>query len=386
MALPHVLQYYRVRIPSMTLCGDAQLQALAKAGAIEYRCLQEDDLQDSDLDWADIALLPRLDSRYQQTLAERLRRNGKVLLYMIDDDLLHVPAGMTSAPYYNLPATQRHIRSMLGMSHALISPSLRLLEMLGQEGQERVFLEEPALLQAPFRPHVPGEPVTIGFAGSLDRSADADGALYTALTRIRSDYGERVRFAFFGAKPDFAEALGAELHPFCKDYEAYLRQLADCHWDIGLAPMADTPFHACKHYIKLTEYGAMGTAGICRGLPPYDRAEAMGFPAQYVDGTAEGWERALRRWLEAPEQLEESRRAVWERVQRDFSPEKTAEALMPVLGRAMEIREAGRTTKKVPYHTRWHKALNWVWKGTNYVRIHRGHTVRDLIQRGSLRG
>ena len=385
MSRPHVLMYYRVMIPSLQLCGGAQLQALAEAGEIEYRCVQEDRLKEEDLAWADIALLPRLDSRYQQELAERLRKNGKYLIYMIDDDLLHVPAGMTSSPYYGLPSTQAHIRAMLAMSHAVISPSPRLLSMYAGEGQERVFVEEPAMWIPAFQPHRPGGKVTIGFAGSLDRSADADGALRSALLRIKAEYGGRVDFAFFGARPAFAEELGAACHPFCLDYETYLHRLSECGWDIGLGPMPDTPFHACKHYIKLTEYAAMGIAGLFTEVPPYDRAKAGGFPAAYCDGSAEGWLTPLRAWLDDPAALEEARRAAYDYACAHLTPEKTAESLRELIRRGMAYRASvpAGTEGAVPYRLRRNKALNWLWKGRSYVAIHRWRTPLDLIARAA---
>lgn len=380
MPKPHVLMYYRVMIPSLQLCGGAQLQALAEAGEIEYRCVQEDRLTGADIAWADIALLPRLDSRYQQAVAEHLRRSGRTLIYMIDDDLLHVPAGMTSAPYYGLPSTQAHIRAMLAMSHAVISPSPRLLEMYGAEGQERTVVEEPAMWIPAFQPHRPGEKVTIGFAGSLDRSADADGALRQALVRIRAEYGERVAFAFFGAKPSFAAELDAVCHPFCMDYERYLHALGECGWDIGLGPMPDTAFHACKHYIKLTEYAALGIAGVFTEVPPYDRAKAQGIPARYVDGSADGWYNAIRAWLDNPASLEEARQAAYDYACAHMTPEQTAQPLYALIRRGMERRAAAPDTG-APCHLGRLKALNWLWKGRSYLAIHKWRTPLDLIAR-----
>ena len=103
--LPRVLLLYRttivnpVMIPSVRLCGHLQMQALADAGEIEYRESSIDKLVGMDISWPDIVLLGRLDTRAELRLARRLKRAGKYLIYIMDDDLLNVPQSMSSASH-----------------------------------------------------------------------------------------------------------------------------------------------------------------------------------------------------------------------------------------------------------------------------------------------
>ena len=62
--LSHVLLIYREMIPSIRLCGHCQMEYLAQKGRLDYRAIQETKLKSSDLNWADIVLLGRLDSWY----------------------------------------------------------------------------------------------------------------------------------------------------------------------------------------------------------------------------------------------------------------------------------------------------------------------------------
>ena len=377
--LPRVLMIYRVMIPSLLLCGHSQMEYLRDEGVVEYRCVQEQLLSELDLHWADVVLLGRLDSWFELRLAQDLHRNGRYLAYIIDDDLLHVPAEMTSAPYYGLPAIKRQISAIIDESDALISPSPLLLQRYGA-GKSGFLLEEPALAQAEFTAHAADAPITIGFAGSLDRMQDAESILRDVLPRIQSEYGQRVRFAFFGAVPQFAQALHAQALPFEPSYEAYLKQLCACGWDIGLGPMPTSDFHACKHYIKFTEYAAAGMAGIFSDVPPYDRLRAMNAPARLCDNTAEAWYTAIKGWLDDPAALEEARREAYAYAKQHFTCTSTAQGLLPLLEEAQSVL-ATRLQRRRKYHLGRDKVLNLVHHGVNYVRMYGWQSPKKLAQR-----
>ena len=265
----HVLLIYREMIPSIRLCGHSQLQALADQGRIEYRAVQEMQLSARTMSWADTVILGRLDNWYEEQLARVLHRAGRRLVYILDDDLLNIPPAISSASYYSQKVIQDNIRSMIAMSDAIMSPSPLLLEKYAVDGREAVRMEEPALGSVPYAPHYPGAPVRIGFAGSIDRTSDVESILGQALLQVKEKYGDRVSFGFIGALPSFARQLDATCVAYLDSYDEYRERLNGMKWDIGLAPMPDTPFHNCKHYNKFCEYAAAGIAGIYSDCPPY---------------------------------------------------------------------------------------------------------------------
>lgn len=296
--LSHVLLIYRKMIPSIRLCGHCQMEYLAQEGQLEYRAVQERRLKRSDLNWADVVLLGRLDNWYECRLTRNLKEAGKTLIYIIDDDLLNIPPEISSAAYYGQKEIQGYIREMIGMSDAILSPSPLLLEKYAVDGRKAIQIEEPAIDPVPYSPHAPDQPVKIGFAGSVDRTGDIEGILRDALLRIKREYGDQVQFEFFGAIPSFAGELGARCIPYCQSYDEYRETLNSLEWDIGLAPMPDTPFHACKHYNKFVEYAAAGVAGVFSDVAPYTRMQAIGVPAAYCRDTADEWYEAIRALVE----------------------------------------------------------------------------------------
>lgn len=328
----HVLLIYRQMIPSVRLCGHSQMEYLAQVGTVDYRAIQERQLKARDLKWADVVLLGRLDSWYEYQLVKKLSRTGRRLIYIIDDDLLNVPQELSSATYYRQTETRRQIVGIIRMSDAILSPSQLLLEKYAVGERRAIQIEEPAICPVSYRPHDVHGPVKIGFAGSVDRTHDIEHMLKEALMRIRNEYGEHIQFEFFGAIPVFAHELGARCIPYRDSYDEYRQTLNDLDWDIGLAPMPDTPFHACKHYNKFIEYAAAGIMGVFSEAGPYIRLKSMDVPAAFCQNSAASWYETLRFYIEHPAEREALRKRCVEIAQDTFSVERSASAMMDAAG------------------------------------------------------
>ena len=324
---PHVLLIYRVMIPSIRLCGHAQMEALAGTGAVEYRAVQEMRLKTDDLNWADIAILGRLDSWYERRLTRMLKASGRFLAYILDDDLLNIPPSVSSASYYAQKGIQRNIRDMIAMSDAIISPSPRLLDKYATDGRAAIRIEEPALAPVAYVPHSPDAPVKIGFAGSIDRTEDIEKILKQALLRIKAEYGEKVRFEFFGAVPSFANQLDARCVPYSADYDRYRLKLNELAWDIGLAPMPSTPFHACKHYNKFCEYAAAGIAGVYSDCEPYTLIPDRKRYGRFCPNDSQAWYEQIRIAIEDATTREAQRQRCCEVAAHELSAEHIGQAL-----------------------------------------------------------
>lgn len=328
----HVLLIYRKMIPSIRLCGHCQMEYMARQGTVEYRPIQEMKLKSSDLDWADVALLGRLDSWYECQLSKKLHESGRYLIYIIDDDLLNVPSEISSASYYNQPNVQRNIRTMIELSDAILSPSPILLNKYAVGGKHAVQIEEPAIDLVPYRPHNLDGPVKIGFAGSIDRTGDLETILEDPLKAIKQKYTDKVQFEFFGAIPAFANELDAKCIPYCNSYDEYRSILNKLEWDIGLAPMLDTPFHSCKHYNKFVEYAAAGVIGLYSNVMPYSRLKPLGLDlALLVDPEPDSWFEILCSLIDNQADLERRRRLVIQYAAKKMSIPVAAETLLKQL-------------------------------------------------------
>ena len=334
--LTRVLLVYRLMIPSIRLCGHCQLESLAKRGHLEYRAIQEMRLTAEAMSWAQIVVLGRLDSRYELRLAQRFHDAGRRMIYILDDDLLNIAPGVSSADYYAQPEIQANIRAMIEMSDAILTPSPLLAEKYARDGRVAIMTEEPALDPIPYAPHGPDAPVKIGFAGSIDRTGDLEAMLGTALRRIHAEYGERVRFEFFGAKPDFIGALDARHIPYRESYDDYRHTLNESAWDIGLAPIPVSDFNACKHYNKFCEYAAAGIVGVYSDCLPYTRIPDRARYGKFCPEDSGAWYAALKALIDNHKEREELRAScaacAREVLNVDVIADRLLSDLMPLAG------------------------------------------------------
>ena len=321
-----VLLIYRAMIPSIRLVGHCQMEELAKRGYIEYRACQEMKIKDIDLNWADIVLLGRLDSWYEYQLTKQLKTANKYLVYIMDDDLLNIPEELSSATYYAQEKTKRCIKEIVEMSDAILSPSPILLGKYAISGRKALLIEEPAINPVSYKPREPNKMIKIGFAGSIDRTGDIELILKEALFQIKQEFGKQVQFEFVGAIPSFADELGARVISYCDDYDGYRKILNSLEWDIGLAPMPDTPFHACKHYNKFIEYAAAGVVGVFSEVEPYTRLRDKACEITFSKNQPADWISKLRFLIKDVAQLEERRKELIQFSGLNLSVASVAEA------------------------------------------------------------
>lgn len=333
-----VLLLYKDMIPSVRLCGHCQLEEAQRQGNIDYRHRPMMEVSSADLSWAQVVLMCRLDNSYELGLAQRLHNAGKYLIYVIDDDLLNVPPGLISSAYFAQKEKQRCIRALIALSDAVLSPSPVLLQKFVQDGRRGILLEEPAIDPVPYAPRDNTRPIRIGFAGSVDRTGDIEQILKETLRKISKRYGSRVEFAFFGAVPSFAEELHAKCIPYCDSYDQYRQTLNELQLDIGLAPMPDTPFHACKHYNKFIEYAAAGIVGVYSNVRPYDRLKTNFGWTLLCGNTADEWYHAVERLIEQPAELDRLKQQVIAMAHHEFSIPVIAKSLADEIA-ALPVKE-----------------------------------------------
>lgn len=314
-----ILHLYKSMIPSTRLCGHCQLEEMARQGLIEYRHCRTLDVTQADLDWADTVLLSRLDCNYELRLAKALKTAGRTLIYMIDDDLLHVPLELASGAYFAQKEMQRCIPALMSVSDAILSPSKELLGKYALGGVRPILTEEPAINPVAYQPYEAGRSVRIGFAGTVDRTGDIERILGGVLLRLKKEFGSGIEFYFFGAIPAFAAQLEAKSIPYCDSYDKYREVMNGLQLDIGLAPMPGTAFHACKHYNKFVEYAAAGVVGVYSLEKPYTRlAEQFGWPL-LCPNEEESWYEALHALISSPEEINRLKRQLAEMSATVFS-------------------------------------------------------------------
>lgn len=283
-------------IPSVLLCGHCQLEYLEKQGKVNYKFEISHFTNRKNIEWADIIVFLRSDSDIDAYVSRVAKKAGKKLIYVLDDDLLNIPDNLISSFYYLLPSTKRNIKTIMSNCDTFLTPSPVLLKKYGDSFKNKFLISEPSLNR--IQKKEKNKKIKIGFAGSLDRTKDLNDILEDAITEIVKKYKNQIEIEFIGAKPDFIDKLGLKHLPYQDGYDAYTAFMANCNWDIGLAPMPDTEFHKCKYFNKYVEYASFGIAGVYSNLEPYVYGIKNEVNGLLVNNTTKEWVEALSRLIE----------------------------------------------------------------------------------------
>ena len=146
-------------------------------------------------------------------------------------------------------------------------------------------------------------PFRVGFAGTARERAFEQ--LVQAIIRIVNRPGNDITFEFIGYLPPALSPLtknGWVHHfPAIADYPAFIAFKASRGWQIGLAPIHDDAFTACKTNNKFREYSALGITGLYADSALYRASVQEGVDGLLVPDTVEGWETAILALRNDPE-------------------------------------------------------------------------------------
>ena len=95
------------------------------------------------------------------------------------------------------------------------------------------------------------------------------------LNKLFAKYGNKIKFVLLGDVRELEKVFTSEqieFHSFV-DLSVYPLKLAALNLDIGICPIVDNEFNACKSALKWSEYSAFNVPSVCSDLPPYNCVE-----------------------------------------------------------------------------------------------------------------
>lgn len=242
-------------------------------------------------------------------LVETIRRASAAFIYALDDNLLEL-----SPDLHDITKEQRWVvEFFLRQADQVIVTTRPLRDQLASFNanivvmpnalDERLLPSSRSLEPAPalFEPR----PIVIGYMGTLTHDEDLLMIL-PALKEIGQRYAGLVEFQVIGAvgreetRRALAELPARFIQPRAEEIEYPLFILwfgSEVHWDIGLAPLRDTPFTRGKSDIKFLDYSAIGAAGIYSRVPAYESTVRHRQTGWLVDNKVEAWLEALEALL-----------------------------------------------------------------------------------------
>jgi hypothetical protein len=138
-------------------------------------------------------------------------------------------------------------------------------------------------------PRPQSQRVSIVYATS--RIVDTQYLLFTeAMKKVLDLYADKIELTIWGCQSsELVGYRGVTFAPLISDYDRFLREFSRHGFDIGLAPLEDTPFHRSKTNTKFRDYGACRVAGIYSNVPVYSSCVEHERTGYLVENTTESW-------------------------------------------------------------------------------------------------
>jgi hypothetical protein len=302
------------------------LSALARQKKIQLRSSLESRASLSLVHWADVVVFCRnTEPAYAHLLSEALSTH-KPIVFDLDDNFWDVPfeSDPELARYHRLPLRIQQLEKYL--RHATLirvySPALRDI-VLGFNDKVRLLKAGFDFAMVAGREHQTNHcgPVKLVYATS--RIVDNQYLLFAnALRRALQKYGDGVEMTVWGCQPaDLVGVHGIRFKPLISNYEKFLRTFAEQRFDIGLAPLEDTPFHRSKTNTKFRDYGASQVAGIYSDVSVYSSCVENGTTGLLVKNTAEDWYTGICRLIEDGKLRRQIQRNAYKKVYDDYRQE-----------------------------------------------------------------
>lgn len=307
--------HYRCRIPAKGLAQLGHQAEVRKTLFVKYPGgfldLDKEEL-------VDVYVLQRQRDAAVRHVTRWLRGVGSVVLYEIDDNIFNIPfdnpVGQEWNPQFNL-ANARDAQALMAECDGIICSTPELAREMKQYNP-MTFVAQNCLDMEAWRPiervSSPGK-VVIGWSGSHTHRSDL-AILKGVVGQVFEEYPQTVLAT--GGWQVAPELMGLDwLPPERRIYtewvsvDQYPHTLAQ--FDIGLVPLVDNAFNACKSDLKGLEYSVLGVPFVATPCAAYRRLHKAG--AGLLADKPKQWVQHLRRLIESADlrrELGEKGRAV----------------------------------------------------------------------------
>lgn len=228
-----------------------------------------------DLDWwnrHDIVIGQRVSKPGTSNTWQRICADPTTFaIYELDDDLLNVDRSNPVHGYFSRPDIRAMLETNIAAANRVIVSTAELADTIRPINPDVVVVPntiDATVLDLP-RPDQADAMVTVGWAGSDTHAADWREAAPHVARLVADDPAVRVAFAGACYPPGIPRDR-VSWSPWQPDITRHYRHVA-MTFDIGLAPLAHTPFNAAKSHIKALEYAAAGIPVIASAEPPYEQ-------------------------------------------------------------------------------------------------------------------
>lgn len=264
-------------------------------GLIRFCILGEH--QGEDITWGDVFVFQRYGGAYTVQLMEFLKAHGKSVFFEIDDLLIDLPDFL--AHHRGSLEGQQLLRDAIACANVVTTTTPRLYERLLQLNSNVVCVPNCIKDLPPERmahlEHV--APIATLIVASSD-SVLVD-CLIEPLRFIQNKYGEKIRLVVVGPIDSALERGGLKFERLpILSYSEFTGLLQTLVNPIGLIPLDQSEFSACKSPIKYFDYSAAQIPVICSNVPPYSDYVQHGINGVLVNDSSADWINSIQMLIE----------------------------------------------------------------------------------------
>ncbi|HEY6760070.1 MAG TPA: hypothetical protein VI318_11285 [Baekduia sp.] len=258
---PNAAANYRVRYPLLAM------------GWRGHETLWPDDAGKAlphELFGCDAVLIYRLASPEVRGLVAQLKRRGVAVVWDNDDDFLNLPKNRRNRQTTGRSNAQifAAMARTAAMAHTFVTTTPQLAEVFRGAGAPPARIIENYVLPVD-RPRRSPEAMasgrmTVGWIAGMEHRADATGLQLAATFRALQDRHPGLDVVTVGVELALTERY---THVPRSEFDALPEIIAG--FDLGIAPLLDTPFNRSRSNIKVKEYAASGVPWVASPCGPY---------------------------------------------------------------------------------------------------------------------
>jgi len=228
--------------------------------------------------------------------------NRSHLIYDLDDDLLHIPRNHPEAA--QLSPLAEIVAHLAQGADTVWASTPRLAARMGKTRARPVVIRNALddRLWWPPATVPPRDETRLLVMGTATHMTDLR-MITPALHRLHETFGRRIAIEVIGTTPDALPGWmrRIDVPQNVLTYPAFVDWLSrQGRWDIGLAPLQDTPFNRAKSAIKAMDYAGLGLPTVASDIGVYTGTIADGDTGLLVANTDAAWFAAIAMLVRDP--------------------------------------------------------------------------------------
>lgn len=257
---------------------------------INFTMLKNTNTSADDIQKADCIILIRPHDYLSMKIAQKCRVLGAFVIVFLDDDMLMLPASEPSIPW-----RIKALKKTLGYSDLVLSSNQFITEKYRTfTCANRFALMNTAISDEEYK-GIPNykkkDVVKLVYAAGRNHEELFNRYILPILPKLNDSFGKKISLDFVGTHPilnSYEFEFNIQYHDSMPLME-YRKFMIEQNYDIGLSPLGNDQFSACKYYNKYIEYTLVGATGVYSNVEPYTFIIRDGYNGSLADNLHESW-------------------------------------------------------------------------------------------------